>query len=237
MLLSAKSPPTRRLYQQVADRIRAFIRDGRLSAGTRLPPERELALQLGVSRPSLREALIALEIDGTVEIRMGSGVYVCSPQAVLEGETPALGESPSERMQVRSMLESSAVTLAAARVGRQQLERVKECLEAMRQDGLSGRTMVENDRRFHLAIAEMTGNSILIRLIGDLFDDRHSPISSHMTERTENPQAWKAAFVEHEAIYLALVARDPQVAAAAMLHHLQASHARWSGEPVVAPGG
>ncbi|MBT2336252.1 FadR family transcriptional regulator [Variovorax paradoxus] len=222
---------TRRLYQQIADQIRAFIHHGNLAAGVRLPPERELALQLGVSRPSLREALIALEIDGRVEIRMGSGVYVCasSPGAAEHG-TSALGESPSEMMQARAMLEGSVVTLAAARVTPNNLERVKQSLEAMRQDGLHGRTQLENDRRFHLTIAEMTGNSVLVRLVGELFDSRHSPISSRMSARTEDADAWKAAFVEHEAIYRGLEARDPQAALAAMLHHLSAAHARWIGD-------
>jgi len=99
-----------------------------------------------------------------------------------------------------------------------------------RQDGLHGRSQLENDRRFHLAIAEMTENSVLVRLVGELFDGRHSPISSRMSASTEDSQAWKAAFAEHEAIYRALEARDPQAAVAAMLHHLSASHARWTGE-------
>ncbi|SCX73202.1 FadR/GntR family transcriptional regulator [Variovorax sp. EL159] len=226
----AKPADTRRLYQQIADQIRAFIRNGNLPSGARLPPERELALQLGVSRPSLREALIALEIDGRIEIRMGSGVYVCATQDASEHATPAVGESPSEMMQARAMLEGAVVTLASARVTSHHLDRVKSCLEDMRQDGLHGRTQIENDRRFHLTIAEMTGNSVLVRLVGELFDGRHSPISSRMSARTEDSQAWKAAFVEHEAIYRALEARDPQAAVAAMLHHLSASHARWTGE-------
>ncbi len=77
MTTPVKPVETRRLYQTIADQINTLIRHGSFQAGTRLPPERELAQQLGVSRPSLREALIALEIRGQVEIRMGSGVYVC----------------------------------------------------------------------------------------------------------------------------------------------------------------
>ncbi|MBN8933180.1 MAG: FadR family transcriptional regulator, partial [Rhizobium pusense] len=72
----AKIAEPRRLYQQIADQIRELIDLGEFLPGTRLPAERELAQKLGVSRPSLREALIALEIDDTVEFRMGSGVYV-----------------------------------------------------------------------------------------------------------------------------------------------------------------
>ena len=133
-------------------------------------------------------------------------------------------------IQTRAMLEASVVTLASARVTPQHLERVKASLESMRQDVRNGRTQIENDRRFHIAIAEMTGNSVLVRLVGELFDGRHSPISSRMSARAENSHAWKAAFAEHEAIYRALEARDPQAAVAAMLHHLSASQARWTEE-------
>jgi len=231
MLLLVKPSDTRRLYQQIADQIRTFIQDGSLAAGARLPPERELALQLGVSRPSLREALIALEIDGRIEIRMGSGVYVCAPaQGIAEHATPALGESPSEMMQARAMLENSVIGLAAARVTPQNLARVRKYISAMHKDGLHGRPQLENDRGFHTSIAEMTGNSVLVRLVGDLFDSRSSPISARMSARTEDSEAWRHALVEHEAIYRALEARDPHASMAAMCLHLSASHARWTEE-------
>ena len=230
-----KQSDTRRLYQQVADRIRAVIHEGQFAIGARLPPERELALQLGVSRPSLREALIALEIDGRVEIRMGSGVYVCAPPVAAERSTPALGESPTELMQARATLEGSVVALAAARVTRAGLDRVAESLAAMKRDHARGRMPVDADRRFHLGIAELTGNTVLVRMVGELFDGRHSPISSHMSGRAETVQTWNAALAEHERIYRALEARDPQAAAAAMFTHLRASEERWVGEPAGSP--
>lgn len=224
---ASKLMDSRRLYQQVADQIRTVIEESRFEPGTRLPPERELALQLGVSRPSLREALIALEIEGRVEIRMGSGVYVCAAPSAGSLELAALGESPTELMQVRAVLEGSAVALAAARVSRPGMARVKASLEAMRVEIDRGRPPIEPDRRFHVAIAEMTGNSLLVRLVGDLFDGRHSPISSRMSRRAENPRTWVVALEEHEAIFRALELRDPQEASAAMVSHLKASQARW----------
>jgi GntR family transcriptional regulator, transcriptional repressor for pyruvate dehydrogenase complex len=228
----AKPPESRRLYQHVADQIRTFIKDGGIAAGTRLPPEREFAMQLGVSRPSLREALIALEIDGRVEIRMGSGVYVCQPPATAERATPALGESPSELMHARAALEGAVINLAAARATRQGLQRVRDCLEAMRRDHATGRNPLESDRRFHLSIAEMSGNSVLLRLVGELFDARHGPLPARMSVRSENVHTWDQAMAEHEAIFRALEARDPQAAAAAMCTHLRASQERWVGDAV-----
>jgi DNA-binding FadR family transcriptional regulator len=229
-----RSGETRRQYQLVADRIRALIETEQIAPGARLPAERDLALQLGVSRPSLREALIALEIDGRVEIRGGSGVYVTAAPQQGDVATPALGESPAELMNARVVLESAVITLAAARVSKAGLQRVEEALDAMRDDFAHGRKPVDADRRFHLAIAEMAGNPVLAGMIGTLFDGRHSPISSRMSGRMESEHTWQAALNEHTAILRALEARNPQAAAAAMCSHLVASHGRWIGEPVEA---
>lgn len=224
---------SRRLYQQVADRIRAVIQEQGFAVGSRLPPERELALQLGISRPSLREALIALEIDGWVEIRGGSGVYVCVPPATQDDSTPSLGESPSELMRARAALEGTVIALAAARASPAGLQAVADALEAMRQEHAQGRVPLEADRRFHLSIAEMSGNSVLVRLVSELFDDRHSPISTRISVRTESAQSWVSALSEHEAIYRALEARDPQAATAAMVSHLRNAQERWTGGPTI----
>jgi GntR family transcriptional repressor for pyruvate dehydrogenase complex len=227
MAITAKPVETRRLYQHVADQIRSVIETGAYRVGSRLPPERELALQLGVSRPSLREALIALEIRGRVEIRGGSGVYVCSPQKRVERRTPSLGESPSEMMHARALLESSVISLATARVTRRGMERIRSALDAMHEDHAKGRMLLESDRRFHIAIAEMGDNTVLVRLVGEFFDERHSPISARLSIRAESPLTWGEALSEHEYIYQALNARDPQSAAAAMTMHLRASQERW----------
>src|SRR5688500_20072786 len=80
----------RRLYRQIAEQLRGLIRSGEYPVGARLPPERDLALQLKVSRPSVREALIALEVEGLVEVRMGSGIYVIAPEP---GQSAARVES------------------------------------------------------------------------------------------------------------------------------------------------
>lgn len=225
-----KPADARRLYQQVADQIRAVIEEGRYGPGARLPPERELALQLGVSRPSLREALIALEIEGRVEIRMGSGVYVCARPLGEDAAMGLLGDSPTELMQARSTLEGAVAALAAARMSKPVLERLRSCVEGMRQDIAKGTPPVEADRRFHVLLAEATGNTILARMVGELFDGRHSPISTRLTHRAENARTWECALVEHEAICRALEARDPQAAQAAMVNHLKNSEERWIGQ-------
>lgn len=235
MASTLKSGESRRLYHQVADQIRSVIEQGRYAPGSRLPPERELALQLGVSRPSLREALIALEIAGRVEFRMGSGVYVCAVPATSGQEALALGESPSEVMQARAVLEGSIVSQAAARATHHGLARLGTCLEDMRLDMHRGDAPVEADRRFHVTLAELTGNPILVQVVAELFDGRQSPISTRLTRRSESARTWEAALQEHELIYHAVSSRDPQEAQAAMSAHLKASRERWIEEFTTAP--
>src|SRR5437016_13315302 len=120
-----QSIETRRLYRQIADQIRNLIRAGEFSAGARLPPEVDLARQLGVSRPSVRESLIALEVEGLVEVRIGSGIYVLGPRADGEAGTPvhaALG--PFELLRARGIIESECAALAAKHGKRVQLRAI-----------------------------------------------------------------------------------------------------------------
>jgi len=218
----------RRLYQQIADQIRELIQRGGFETGTRLPPERDLAQQLGVSRPSLREALIALDVEGTVEIRSGSGVYVCNPpQERPPKATQALGDSPTELMQARAAIEGAVVVLACARVTDSALAQLREIVAGMRTDIAARRSPLEQDRAFHVAIAELSGNSIMVRLIGMLFDERHSPISAKLSSRYESTRTWNLALKEHDAVLRALEERDPLAAQAAIRSHLKASEERW----------
>lgn len=219
---------TRRLYQQVADQIRQFIQDGQYDTGTRLPSERDLAQQLGVSRPSLREALIALEIDGTVEIRMGSGVYVAQERENPSAVTLAFGESPSELMQARIVIEGSTTLLAASRIKPAALSGLRSIIEGMRSEIAAGRRPLELDRQFHLLIVAQSGNSVLERIVGSLFDERYSPLAERLQDRTESQQSWITALQEHEAILAALEAHDPLLSQAAMQTHLDASRRRWT---------
>ena len=223
-----KQVETKRLYQHIADQIRSLIQSGGFPAGGRLPPERDLAQQLGVSRPSLREALIALEIAGSVEIRKGSGVYVCRmPERPGASAIAGMGESPSELMQARAALEGSVIVLAAAHVTPERLAQLRETIDAMRAQVKAGRSPLDYDRAFHICVAEMSGNSVLVRLVTELFDGRHSPISTRLSGYSETIQTWGVALEEHEVIYRALEERDPLAAQSAIRTHLKASEERW----------
>lgn len=224
---SIKAAEPRRLYQQVADQIRGLIQGGQFLPGARLPAERELAQQLGVSRPSLREALIALEIDGSVEIRMGSGIYVSAEPERRQWQSGSMGESPLELMQARATVEGAVILLAAARVTPEFLASLRQIQDQMSSEIDEGRKPLDLDRLFHLTIANQSGNSVLAQIVGDLFDERHSPISTRIRVRFESSDTWSFALVEHEAIYAALEARNPLLAQAMMHVHLEESKQRW----------
>src|SRR6187200_3432247 len=120
----------RRLYRQIADQIAALIEKGEYEAGERLPPERDLAKQLGVSRPSVREALIALEVEGYVEVRVGSGVYVSGSRAGVAPELPA-DSGPFELIRARWLIEAECAALAAKAATRAQVRAMEDALDEM----------------------------------------------------------------------------------------------------------
>ncbi len=103
----------RRLYRQIADQIRTLIAAGEFAAGARLPPERDLARQLGVSRPSVREALIALEVEGLVEVRIGSGIYVLGANGRAQEASVEAEAGPFELLRARYFIESECAAQAA----------------------------------------------------------------------------------------------------------------------------
>jgi GntR family transcriptional repressor for pyruvate dehydrogenase complex len=226
--MTAPNPPAeRRLYQITADRLREHIRKHDIKPGSRLAPERDLAQLLGVSRPSLREALIALEIEGSVEIRMGSGIYVCEHLLGVKGKTLTLGESPSELMQARALIEGECVMLACLHGSKADYRYLQTCIDKMREGVEKGVPALEDDRKFHQRLAKMSGNSTLVRIITSLFEERYSPLSAHISEHSENRQTWATAVTEHEAILRAVQARDLIGAQTAMRQHLRKSEERW----------
>src|ERR1700686_5084841 len=123
----------RRLYRQIADQIRTLIRSREFPPGARLPPERDLARQLGVSRPSVREALIALEVEGLVEVRIGSGIYVLGAGNGHDGEVQA-ASGPFELLRARWIIEGECAALAAKSAKKSQIEAIEEALDLMQKE-------------------------------------------------------------------------------------------------------
>ncbi len=218
---------TRRLYRQIADQLREAIERGEFPAGTRLPPERDLATQLGVSRPSVREALIALEVEGRVEVRMGSGIYVREPDPAAARAALHEAESPLETIRARQLIEGELAAYAALHMKRAQLAGLREALTLMEDEARGGHTPTGGDRLFHTRIAEACDNSVLLRIVGELFDERHNPLFEQLGSHFENPRSWAIAIAEHRAVVDAIAHQSPQAAREAMALHLANSHERF----------
>jgi DNA-binding FadR family transcriptional regulator len=210
----------RRLFRRIAEQLAAMIARGDLPPGSRLPGERDLATRLNVSRPSLREALIALELEGLVEVRGGSGVYVRAPAPKPPGAA-ADAPGPFDVLEARAVVEPECAALAARRdaAARSAVAEAFARFAASRAAGLSDD---EADRAFHLAIAEASGNAALARLVALLWRDQGAPLASRLTDLSVSPARRRDNLAEHAAIAEAIAAGDSTAARAAMRRHLAA---------------
>lgn len=219
----------RRLYRQVADQIRAHIQSGQIPVGERLPAERDLAERFSVSRPTLREALIVLEVEGYIQIKVGSGIFVTSHNAQLASTDIDDGsDGPLEVLQARCIIES-AIAEEAARVADDaaialldaNLRQMEGVLDQPEQ-------AIFYDRTFHVLIAAMTKNTAINRLTGMVYDQRLTPVFRKLASYFEGPHSWRVALDEHINIRDAIAARDPERAREAMRSHLQMAATRFS---------
>lgn len=220
---------SRRLYRQIADQLRALIESGEFATGARLPAERDLAAQLAVSRPSVREALIALEVEGLVEVRPGSGVHVLARRPA--GGARRLSPhtfGPFEIIRARQLIECELAALAAGQATRAQVQGLREAVRLMEDELAGGAMPIRGDRLFHLRVAEIAGNGPLLRTIGELFDERNNPLFEQMGQHFENEKSWRKAIAEHRAVISAIAAGRPRAARAAMHAHLQRSQERFA---------
>lgn len=152
-----------RLYHSVAAKIRALIDTGEFPVGSRLPGERELAERFGVSRVTVREAEIALEAQGRIVIKIGSGVYVKPRLASDEGALPDV--SAFELTAARAVIEAEAAALAASHITDAELDELRGMIQALSAPGLSDAAAAEYDRAFHLAIARISGNPVVAHCV------------------------------------------------------------------------
>ncbi len=205
----------RRLYRQIADQIRTLIKSGEFQAGARLPPERDLAKQLGVSRPSVREALIALEVEGLVEVRIGSGIYVQPMGEPKPAHTPPEAEAgPFELLRARHIIEAECAALAAKSAKKPQVAAIAEALDEMEGEMQVGEHQpLHGDRLFHLRIAEATGNGALVAVVKMLWEERTGTLYKQLEHHYDSPSLWESAMAEHRAVLKAIVAHDPNARA------------------------
>jgi DNA-binding FadR family transcriptional regulator len=218
---------SRRLYRQIADQIAALIEKGEYGAGARLPPERDLAKQLGVSRPSVREALIALEVEGYVEVRVGSGVYV-TRERPSAAEALSADSGPFELIRARWIIEAECAALAARHATRTQIRAIDDALDEMEAQRDRGTLPLGADRQFHLRIAEASGNSALALVVRTLWDQRQGPLFTRLEHHFDTPALWTVAIREHRDIAAAIARHDAAAARAAMRRHMDQAAKRFS---------
>lgn len=214
-----------RVSERVADRILEVIEAERLRPGERLPAERTLAEALGVSRPSLREALQALQARGLVEVRHGTGVFVAEPRSTrdLREAVAQTDMSLAELFAMRDVLEVPAAEWAAARHDELDLAQVRRAYDSLREASLAdevdwGRLQML-DANFHLSIVDAAGNRFLRRTAGVL----HDILNRGMDTTLQIPGRLERSRDEHEQILAAIVAGDAVTAGAAVRAHIDSA--------------
>ena len=213
-----------RISHQAVIQLWRLIRDGYWSPGERLPPERELAEQLQVSRGSLREALRILEVAGVVESRQGDGTFVregpglglLSPLAVIFG---ASGDLVGDLLEVRMIVEPQIAARAAVRATADEIAEMNAAVAAMAslldREGVALEAL-EHDRAFHRAVARASHNEVAVRVI-ELINQTLQEVRRHFVASTER---LRRAHERHLEILAAIEARDAPGASAAMIRHL-----------------
>jgi DNA-binding FadR family transcriptional regulator len=219
MPLQAVEP--RRLYRHIADQIRDLIASGEFSRGARLPAERDIAAQLGVSRTSVREALIALEIGGLVEVRGGSGIYVTASAGLAQPlfEHADAGAGPFELLRARRLVEGEVAALAAETIDAARLALLEQSVVAL-ENAHDTATRDQADRLFHLHIVEATHNSVLVQTVRLYWDLRRGPLWKRAADHFHTPRLLRQVIADHRELIRALAAHDGAAARAAMHQHL-----------------
>lgn len=216
-----------RLYQQVATQLAELIRQGEWAVGDRLPPERDLAVTLGVSRPVVREAMIALEISKIVEIRPGAGTFVAradGPQAPFRQADEDTGPSPFDLISARRVIEGETAATAASMASEQDLAGLVEAIARMEHEVEAGTQEVANqedgDLLFHMRLAAATRNSVLESIVQQLWEGMRQPMFAALSARAHLPRNARRAVDDHRKVLERVAAGDAEGARRAMQAHL-----------------
>ena len=228
MLSAIQQTPRCRL---AAEELAAAIRAGDFAPGAKMPPDRDLVARLGVSRTTLREAMIALELMGYVVTRFGAGAFVADP---LPAAAPEAAGLPGyfELVEARFVVEPEIAAIAATEITPEGLAALDACIEGMCDTTLPFPRIEAHDREFHLIIARSTGNSVFVTMVEEFWRVRlRYPEWTRLNNRQNAADIARFSRDEHTAVMQALAARDASAARAAMAHHCRNSGAplleRW----------
>ena len=221
----------RRLSDEVATRVRALIEEQQLEAGMKLPAERQLAVQLGVSRNSLREALAKLVSEGVLLSRRGGGTFVrwqheaWSEQNIVQPLKSLMADDPDysfDILEARHAIEASTAWHAAMRATTADKEKIRLCFEATQSEDPD--LASQADVRFHLAIAEASHNVVLLQTMRGFFDVLQSSVKQSRQRMYLVPPVFSQLTAQHLAVLDAIVAGDADGARKAMMAHLSVVH-------------
>ncbi|HEX7856202.1 MAG TPA: FadR/GntR family transcriptional regulator [Sphingobium sp.] len=209
-----------RLYQQLARKLFDQLASGKYGVGDRLPPERDLALDNGVSRPTVREAIIALEVQGLVEVRVGSGAYVMRIPG--QSDRPGFHVTAFELTEARLAVEGEAAALAAAHITDAEVDELDRLVDQIARANQAEGDADEADRAFHMLIAQATRNAALVDMIEKLWEMRASSPDTKLLLSKARSAKVQPVVEEHQAVAEAIRSRDPARARTAMRNHLAA---------------
>lgn len=221
----------KRLADHVADRLRAMIEEQQLEAGMRLPAERQLAVQLGVSRNSLREAIARLNSEGLLLSRRGGGTFVrwqhesWSEQNIVQPLKTLLADDPDysfDILEARHAIEASTAWHAALRATTADKEKIRLCFDATLGDDPD--LASQADVRFHLAIAEASHNVVLLQTMRGFFDLLQSSVKQSRQRMYLVPPVFACLTEQHQAVMDAILTGDADGARKAMMAHLKFVH-------------
>jgi DNA-binding FadR family transcriptional regulator len=229
-------PRAGRLYQRIASQVERLIREQGVRTGERLPPERELAKRLGVSRPSLREAMIALETSGLIEVRIGDGTYVRDgahrPTRPLWAKGRDAGPGLVEQLEARKLVEPHLAALAAHAITDAEIDALEAAVERAAAKFAKGELAEDEDYFFHVRLAESSRNTLLAGLVRHLWDLRRGQrgaMWNTLRRRVARKEHRLKAAEERRAIIAALRKRDAAAAKRAMQRILRAMEQRLLG--------
>lgn len=215
-----KAGATDRLYQKVARKLFDELAAGQYAVGDRLPAERELAVEHAVSRPAIREAMIALEVQGFIEVRVGSGAYVLRLPG--QEDRPGFDVTAFELMEARLLFEAEAAALAAVHISDAELDELDDLVDRIADENRRPDSNDDADHAFHRLIAHATRNAAVLNVVEDMWRLRStSPECALLLEKARTANV-RPVIAEHKAIADALRSRDPAAARAAMRAHLTA---------------
>ncbi|MHC1744224.1 MAG: FadR/GntR family transcriptional regulator [Syntrophobacteraceae bacterium] len=215
----------KRISDQVFDQLKDLIFRGHLKPGEKLMTERDLAQSMGISRPTVREAINKLVAMGLLEHRQGQGTYVASPAdssdknplaVVMEGHDATL----VELLEVRLGLECNAVSFAARRATEEDVQELESCLNQMESDISGGRLGSSADVAFHMAIAFATQNKVQIHIMRSFYNLLFYGIKENLERLYSDPGNLGKVIAQHAAIVDAIRRHDPDGAHEAMKQHI-----------------